>query len=60
MPPCDATVGENHSPLAKGAARSDGGREAPGGYPFGPSQTHQDNPLKASRPPSFRLLLPIF
>ena len=32
---CDATLNENYSPLAKGAARSDSGRAAPGGCPFG-------------------------
>ena len=47
MPRNSATCDENCSPLAKGAARSDGGREAPGGCPFGLPKPIQDNPLKA-------------
>ena len=47
MPHCNGTFDENYSPLAKGAARS------ARGLSVRPSQTHQDNPLKAS--PSFPL-----
>ena len=45
-------------PLPKGAARSDSGREAPGG-PAGFRGFH-DNPLKASRLLSRSLLAPDF
>jgi hypothetical protein len=37
-------------PLTKGAARSDGGRVAPGDCPESLSKPIPDNPLKASRP----------
>jgi hypothetical protein len=54
MPHCGARFDENSvPPWTKGDFRGVGS-----GLSGRPSQTGHDNPLKASRPPSFRLLSP--
>ena len=50
---CGATFDENSAPLGQGRLQRVRSRLS-----GRPSQTRHDNPLKASRPPSFRLLSP--
>ena len=54
MPRCGATFDENSVPPS---TRGDF-RGVKKGFPGQPSRTHHDNPLKASRPLSFRVLSP--